>query len=295
MMELESDRLARGNARYSLKNAAYNTDFDESKHPRGADGKFGTGGTGKKTDKKEKAPGEKREKKTDGKQTQSKEFKKWFGDSKVVDKEGNPIKVYHGTNQDIKSFNPEKGYAPTDRLGSWFGVNRGVAEKRAKSYVDVYGGNQKIYETYLKIENPKEFKTRQEVDRFVAKNMVLDFNELTDIKEMMGELYVESPEDFKASTNDLENYNTDPAARERVNKDVINSGDAFSDDIAQYVRETMKGYDGIKIEDDQGEGNVYVAFSPNQIKSADKNTGEFNPESTDIHNSCKGRKYYRVK
>lgn len=36
-------RLARGNARYSLKNTVYNVEFDESKHPRGDDGKFGTG------------------------------------------------------------------------------------------------------------------------------------------------------------------------------------------------------------------------------------------------------------
>lgn len=45
-------RLARGNARYSLKNTVYNVEWDEEKHPRGEDGKFGTGGSGKKSEKK---------------------------------------------------------------------------------------------------------------------------------------------------------------------------------------------------------------------------------------------------
>jgi hypothetical protein len=276
-------RLARGNARYSLNNTVYNVEFDEEKHPRGEDGKFGTGGSGSKKSEK---------KKTD--KTSSPEFKKWFGKSKVLDKEGNPLKVYHGTNKEINTFNPDKGYSPTDRLGSWFGVNKEVAKKRAKSYADLKGGEKKIYETYLKIENPKTFKTRQEVETYVEKNMILDLEKLPDIKEMMEELYIESPKDFKGSVSDLENYNTDPKARERVNKDVLNSGDAFSDDIAEYVRETMKEYDGMKIEDDQGEGAVYVAFNPNQIKSAD-NTGTFDPGSNNINNSTGKIRVYRVK
>lgn len=392
-------RLARGNARYSLKNTVYNVEWEEEKHPRGEDGKFGTGGgskkSGKKSEKKEKlttlnptggvfvdykpediyamelgenmttlaktseidpdekitvyrgvstgkgkiSPGdfittnkqlaqdyagtgnvvsmevragdilddddeplgeeyiyypEKKSEKNKTDKTSSPEFKKWFGKSKVLDKEGNPLKVYHGTNKDINTFNPDKGYSPTDRLGSWFGVNKEVAEKRAKSYVEAKGGEKKIYETYLKIENPKTFKTRQEVETYVEKNMILDFEEIPDIKEMMEELYTESPEDFKGSVSDLENYNTDSKARERVNKDILNSGDAFSDDIAEYVRKTMKEYDGMKIEDDQGEGAVYVAFNPNQIKSAD-NTGTFDPDTNNINNSSRKIKVYRVK
>mgnify|MGYP000270098906 CR=1 FL=1 len=35
-------------------------------------------------------------------------FKKWFGNSKVVDEKGNPIIVYHGTNKDFDDFNSTK-------------------------------------------------------------------------------------------------------------------------------------------------------------------------------------------
>lgn len=36
--------------------------------------------------------------------TESAEFKAWFGDSKVVDAEGKPLRVYHGTGVDIEAF-----------------------------------------------------------------------------------------------------------------------------------------------------------------------------------------------
>ena len=37
--------------------------------------------------------------------TQTSSFKKWFGDSKVVDEQGNPLRVYHGTSKDFSRFN----------------------------------------------------------------------------------------------------------------------------------------------------------------------------------------------
>jgi hypothetical protein len=34
-------------------------------------------------------------------------FKAWFGNSKVVTPDGHPLRVYHGTNADVKNFNPK--------------------------------------------------------------------------------------------------------------------------------------------------------------------------------------------
>lgn len=39
--------------------------------------------------------------------TDTPEFKKWFGDSKIVDENGDPKVVYHGTNNDFQVFDPE--------------------------------------------------------------------------------------------------------------------------------------------------------------------------------------------
>lgn len=66
-------------------------------------------------------------------------FYKWFGDSKVVDEQGRPLVVYHGTNKRFQSFKKtEKMY--------FFSDNRNVAD----SYTD----NDLIYNVYVRMENP---------------------------------------------------------------------------------------------------------------------------------------------
>jgi len=53
--------------------------------------------------------------------TQSPSFRRWFGGSKIVDPEGRPLPVYHGTNEAFSAFEiPEGGVAyftPDPRYG----------------------------------------------------------------------------------------------------------------------------------------------------------------------------------
>jgi hypothetical protein len=66
------------------------------------------------------------------------EFKKWFGDwendpenaSKVVDNNGEPLVVYHGTN---KRFNIFKNKFNDIRVGHWFTDNKNLANNYGKS------------------------------------------------------------------------------------------------------------------------------------------------------------------
>ncbi len=54
-------------------------------------------------------------------QTETFQFKRWFGDSKVVDENGEPLIVYHGTNADFNIFDTEK-------FGAWFSKSMEYAE-----------------------------------------------------------------------------------------------------------------------------------------------------------------------
>jgi len=63
-----------------------------------------------------------------GDQTKTSAFKKWFGDSKVVDENGEPLVVYHGTDvSDIKEFRLDKlginTAAASARMGFFFTNN----------------------------------------------------------------------------------------------------------------------------------------------------------------------------
>jgi hypothetical protein len=53
------------------------------------------------------------------------EFKKWFGKSKVVDDDGEPLKVYHGTTFEFTKYDP-KGGNPENDLGIGFYASSSV-------------------------------------------------------------------------------------------------------------------------------------------------------------------------
>jgi hypothetical protein len=92
--------------------------------------------------------------------TESEAFKKWFGDSKVVDENGKPLVVYHGTKQGgFEEFNNAKAKSQRDNgffgQGIYFTSERDIAE----SYADDYGDSEKavnpqVYEAYVSIKNP---------------------------------------------------------------------------------------------------------------------------------------------
>ena len=98
-------------------------------------------------------------------QTQTPEFERWFGDSKVVDADGKPLVVYHGTGGERTVFEPywkqlERDAMPHELKGNgsiaqmnqlakeepemhFFAAERGTAES--------YGPD--VVEAYLKIDN----------------------------------------------------------------------------------------------------------------------------------------------
>ena len=67
--------------------------------------------------------------------TESAAFKRWFGDSKVVDENGAPLVVYHGTAGDIEAFDPSlngQTTRATSTDGFWFSSDSVVAQGYAR-------------------------------------------------------------------------------------------------------------------------------------------------------------------
>lgn len=88
----------------------------------------------------------------------SEAFKRWFGDSKVVDESGRPLVVYHGTNADFDIFSKEKIKRGT---GFWFSSNK----EMSKEYGDVK-------EFYLSVKNPIDVnKNRNDFIRLAKEAM----------------------------------------------------------------------------------------------------------------------------
>lgn len=82
--------------------------------------------------------------------TKTPAFRKWFGDSKVVDEDGEPLVVYHGSNEEREIISP--GHKEP---GAWFASSLNGAANYAR------GDNPHIHAVYLKVTNPlvMEFST----------------------------------------------------------------------------------------------------------------------------------------
>ena len=87
-------------------------------------------------------------------QTETPEFKRWFGDSKVVDENGDPLVVYHGTPMSFDEFNTFPIFF-TDDAEAAAGYAHG---QYAPPEVDA-GPN--VMPVYLSMQNPKTFTAKQ--------------------------------------------------------------------------------------------------------------------------------------
>lgn len=81
--------------------------------------------------------------------TDSPFFKRWFGDSKVVDDQGKPLVVYHGTNgESFNQFSPNR--AMTDFDGSfWF-----TGDEKTAGFHAGNGEGSQTMPVYVSLKNP---------------------------------------------------------------------------------------------------------------------------------------------
>lgn len=158
-------------------------------------------------------------------------FRRWFGDSKVVDAEGKPLVVYHGTTRDFSEFKTQRGLGGA--VGFWFASTPEAGSRYAEPRMADDTAN--VRPVYLALTNPAMF------DDYAA---------------------------FQAA--------------------VAESGAGAYESRAKALRRKLegRGHDGIVIRESETDGagrrTDYVAFHPEQIKSAIGNRGTYDPTNPDI-------------
>lgn len=165
----------------------------------------------------------------------TKQFKIWFNNSKVIDTNNNPLLVCHSSDNDFKNFNRKKlglntidnansiGYASTAYIGYWFNDEF------------IWGDFAKY--CFLKIENPYYFQDNNDLA-----------DELTYIGAQIG--------------FDIEEINVSSSFTANQCKKIANK---FVNNIK------YDGYDGIIINRDiEYKNKSYVVFNNNQIKCINK-------------------------
>lgn len=192
--------------------------------------------------------------------TETPEFKRWFKNSVVVDDKGKPLVVYHGTNAEFTEFDPEKRGENTGwdnaKVGFFFIADRRLAEEFAQETAR----GDRIIDAYLSIQNPLRLTTE---DLFNNREQAPTLTEI-----FFGER-IDDPDEALQSIND------------EIGLGEI--GEIFESLGADWAKEIMErdGYDGV-ISHFGGGHLEYVAFYPEQIKSASNNSGAFDPKSKDM-------------
>lgn len=87
-------------------------------------------------------------------QTDSQQFRRWFGDSVVVNEDGTPKVVYHGTGSEFTVFDPWKtNYGETSEGWSFFTNKKNAYPDSAQDYAKRHE-NGRVMEVYLSIKKP---------------------------------------------------------------------------------------------------------------------------------------------
>jgi hypothetical protein len=235
------------------------------------------------------------------------QFKKWFGDSKIVDDKGEPLVVYHGTKADITAFDTdaEELRGTTTELdilspmGSHFSKDSQVANNFAKQT------GSAVYPVFLRILNPKVYKKEQDLrDELIQQS--LNNQDVNDVLENPDAYLNYAEGDLKQDADPEVRYNLydgDPKYRQIVNQAALNNlrDTAEADVVAGFLKDMAYAWksanpsvDGVIYEN--GAANEvrgaksptsYIAFAPNQIKSTTGNYGEYGLESADIRKSLR--------
>ena len=170
-------------------------------------------------------------------------FWNWFKGSKVVDEQGRPLVVYHGTRSEFSTFDTEYVFTTNDKNTS-----------------DRYGTSLALY---ISIKNPYIIEANDNMWNAVKipEDIFTQFE--YHINKLQDDIYTE---------NELEEYGDDILPIREIVEIIVNNRDIFNCD----------GIIVKNIQEDEGIVDDYVVFSSNQVKSISNNSN-YNKEDNNIY------------
>lgn len=201
----------------------------------------------------------------------SEEFRRWFGDSKVVDEAGRPLVVYHGTRQDFNAFEPN--IRKTDQLG--FGIHFAEDRSFAARYseddtVARKGKSPRVIPVFLSLQNPLK------ADRLVREGEP-DFDLA---RRIAGSKLFTTKDENGIPSAWLQNaIDVGPPARAQA---AIREAGYDGVEYEARIGALAPGLRGASI---SGRSRSFIAFGPTQIKSAIANNGQYDAANPDIRYS----------
>lgn len=200
-------------------------------------------------------------------QIQTKEFKKWFGNSKVVNADGTPKVMYHGTpNGNFDIFKKGANYFTENEQYADRYQNPSASSISTGKVVD----NPTTHAVYIKMEKP--FDTRNPKAR-----------------EIFEDEFLNQDGGYDEEGEETEHSWVSNGTELNENTGLPDWTDA--EDLYHFIKDKGYDYDGIIVDEgaDGGYGSAvvnrgvaYVSFEPNQVKNV-KNSGEFDINNPNMY------------
>lgn len=238
--------------------------------------------------------------------TNTPEFKKWFGDSKIVDANGKPKVMYHGTSKDVTDFTrKEMRGAPI-----FLTDDPEFANRFAMDSVDVVTARAEQVLTDAQIAEGrklaiaairKDYRTRPEGKVMIDSIKTNDYSKATpEAKEYLRKAYVKM---IPSGPNIMPVYVSaqnpfDYDKRSHLNKvaELLDDEALFMNDVmygeweaieSKEVQDAIKaaGFDSFYVKEN-GRKNIAV-YKSSQVKSATGNEGTYDINNPDIRKSLR--------
>lgn len=207
------------------------------------------------------------------------EFKNWFGDwendpenaSKVVDDNGEPLVVYHGTDKDFSEFDTKTGSNRKTKQQLDFG-----SHFSEESYAKGYSKTGKLMNVFLNIKNPLNLAEATEAMQYKGQR---NFDKLVNLNKLLG--IKPLSENFR----DINGVKQKTQQSSFINQFLLDSKTPMK--VKASIQEA--GFDGLIYEPYNRTGLSslvrhpvsYIAFEPTQIKSVE-NQGTWDKTNPNI-------------
>lgn len=178
-------------------------------------------------------------------QTHTAAFRAWFGNSHVVNENGEPLVVYHGTDESFDAFMDPEDNFPGRHASSGLGIFFTDRAETAEAFTSGFGGDN-IIPVYVTIKKPYVMTWGEFRRKFAMPN-----TEYAEPGDKGWEVVAERVIELKCR--------------------LIEQG--YDGILVRKSRTAV---------DPEGKGNSWITFNPTQIKSAIGNCGAFDPSNPDI-------------
>jgi len=215
------------------------------------------------------------------------EFKNWFGDwendpensSKVIDENGEPLVVYHGTKYTQQFYDFDLGAISDENVKAFF-FSKGY--EHAKRYTFSTGSVKAFFLKAIKLFDPKSLSISEskKIRSMLNESVVEDFTEYN---------YLDGLEEWKSK------YDSDMSDKDFLFYILTQTDSSWQVVELEVVQDYLKSnnYNGfITYEqvNNQSTPNLnYAVFEPNQIKLADGTNTTFDSGSDDIRYAKGGK------